>query len=501
MQEELYYSKRTIEQVKAKSDLISVIEKHIPTERHGENARADCPFHEGKGGMSLLISGEKQTWVCTDCGESGDVFSFLMKYNKMSFRESVEYLAAKEGIRLPKLEHRVPEGHQYASQQAAGAKERVPDSPEAGAAASAAIQSLFQKYGKAGQEERDSILKINLEAARYYHQNLSGPDRSGLDYIHGRGISDRTIRQFGIGYAPNGKDSLYRHLLKKGYPQKELQESGLFTFYGDKAYDKFRGRVMCPVVDTERNVLGFSGRAVGDETPKYKNSPSTVAFDKKTVLYGLNIAQHASRSDIILCEGNMDVISLHQAGFNNAVASLGTAFSKEHAMILSNYTDRVHLVFDSDGPGIKAALKAIPILREQGVRTDVVHLDPYKDPDEFIRAEGAHSFQSRIDQAEGSMEFELRNTYGSYDLDDKAQREQMLKEFSNHIIGLDERLMEEYMRGMENFLDGHGWSAEPEAEPGGQIKAINSDDVQGTGGENSVERAYVDMSWLDEYTL
>lgn len=469
MHENLYYPRKIVNSIKENADLIHVIAEYIKTDCHGETATALCPFHdhEDDAGNSLLISNKTRTWQCTECGENGDVFSFLMKYKGISMNEAIELLAAKEEITLPE-----------------------------------------PKEAKAGKKEREIILKINLEAARYYFHSLKGNDHRGIEYLHQRGLSNHTIKQFGIGFAPAGRDGLYQYLIRKGYTKEQLSESGLFSFYENRTYDKFRNRVMCPVIDTERNVLGFSGRTVAGEDPKYKNSPATFAFDKKTVLYGLNIAKDSSRSDMILCEGNMDVISLHQAGFDNAVASLGTAFSKEHSLILKGYTDHIHLVFDSDDPGIKAALRAIPILQAAGIHSDVVHLDPYKDPDEFIRAEGAHGFQNRLDNAENSIMFKIRNEFTEYDMHASEDRIKATQEFSYQLIGQPDSIKKEYVSVWQEFLKHYD-----EIQKGEYIKthwkdpnftAVSYTDQPKEPPEEiseSSECAFVDTSWLEDYSL
>lgn len=471
------YPEEVMARIREKSDIIETASRFLEVKKGGKGAYADCPFHEGDEG-TLLFSEKEQTYACHDCGASGDVFSFVMEYKGVSLKEAAEYLAGQAGIRLPEPERRAAMDH-----------------------------------------VRSTILAENLEAARFYHRNMGGQDKDGLAYMHGRGVDNHTIRSFGIGYAPDRPGALYRHLKSKGYTDEQIGQSGLVTFHNGRAYDKFRGRIMCPVVDTDRHVLGFSGRIVKDAEgqPKYKNSPETPAFDKKTVLYGLNLAKDSSRQGLILCEGNLDVVSMHQAGFDNAVASLGTAFSKEHAMILKEYTDHVHLAFDSDGPGVRAAMNAIPVLREQGIAADVVHLEPYKDPDEFLKAEGPHEFQKRIGQAETALAFEVRTALEKYDLSDPAQEAEAYKGFAAKLPGLPENLRDDYIRAFRDYISpGKEEPSLEEERPAGdadEAEAQVEEERMDDGGSTKVvpirqepenhrpEAAYIDTSWLDDYSL
>lgn len=262
------------------------------------------------------------------------------------------------------------------------------------------------------------------------------------------------MKRFGLGFAGEYSRGLYEHLKQKGFEDSSIEQSGLVSFYGGRGYDKFRNRVMCPIVDRDGNVIGFSGRVIDhNSTPKYMNSPETLAFDKRRNLYGLNLAQKTERASMILCEGNLDVIALHQAGFDNAVASLGTAFSAEHAAVLSQYTDRVDLVFDSDEAGIKATLRAIPILRSAGITPAIVHVEPHKDPDEFIKNEGAKEFQARLDFAEDSYRFEIRTLYGKYDFNDPDPKREAVKEFASQMLDAHEADRPAYYKAMGDLID------------------------------------------------
>ena len=481
-----YYTKDIMEQVKSANNIVDVISECIPVKRYGLDIVGQCPFHEGED-FALLISDKKQVYQCADCDASGDVYSFVMNFKHISLREATEYLAARAGITLP-------DPHESIT----------------------------------GRKERETTLAINKEAAQFYFRNLTNKqDLTGLDYLHQRGLNDQIIMRFGIGYATPRSDDLYQHLKEKGFTDKQLEKSGLISFYKNSAHDKFRSRVMCPIVDTDKNVVGFSGRLVGseqpkqkgNEQPKYKNSPATLPFDKKTVLYGLNLAKKTQRHEMILCEGNLDVIAMHQAGFDNAVASLGTALSKEHANILSQYTDSVHLIYDSDAPGIKATLRALPLLREAGIKADVVHLEPYKDPDEFLKAEGAQAFDERLSNAENGYMFEIRIEYGNYDLHDAEQTHQMLVEFGGSLISKPEEIKSAYIDAMKAYIEHYdeilannyylparttasdtGISVvREEAET--PESPIDTDATKESKNDRGEEKSVVDTSWLDDFTV
>ena len=466
-QEATYYPTKVMEQVKEANDIVDVISDFVPVKRYGDDVIGVCPFHPGDDN-SLLISVPKQLYQCYDCGASGDVFSFVMQYKSVSLKEATEFLAERKGIELP-------EPH----------------------------------VSRIGSREREDTFLINKEAAKFYYKNIQGPDKAGLDYLHERSLTNHTISKFGIGYASPEGNHLYAYLKEKGFTDQQLEKSGLISFYNGKGIDKFKGRVMCPIVDTERNVLGFSGRVIGDGTPKYKNSPATLSFDKKAVLYGLNIAQNTHRNSMIICEGNLDVISMHQAGFDNAVASLGTAFTKEHAIILQQYTDHVHLIFDSDDAGVKATLRALPILRDQGLTSDIVHLEPYNDPDEFLKSKGPAAFESRLEHAEDSYMFEVRNIYKDYDISDPSQTQQMLVDFSQTLLGMPEDQKDAFIQSMKDYIEHYDDESYYKESPysGDNKMTIMQEEKSSTDLEAedadpaAAGETRIDTSWLDEYSL
>ena len=261
-----------------------------------------------------------------------------------------------------------------------------------------------------------------------------------LKNLKKRELGDETIQRFGLGYSSMYSDDLYRYIKSKGYKDDILKESGLFTYGDGKVTDKFWNRVMFPIMDMNNRVIGFGGRVMGDGKPKYLNSPETKLFDKSRNLYGLNIARTSRKPNIIICEGYMDVISLHQAGFNQAVASLGTALTSGQASLMKRYTDQVLITYDSDGAGVKAALRAIPILKEAGLTTKVINMKPYKDPDEFIKGLGAEAFQERIDKAQNSFMYEISAMEQNYDLTDPDSKTRFFNEVAGRIVGFEEEL-------------------------------------------------------------
>lgn len=336
-------------------------------------------------------------YYCFGCGAGGNVFTFLMEYENFTFGEAMESLAERVGVELPKRE--------YTSAQRQEA------------------------------DKRARLLEINKEAARYFYSLLrSERGAHALSYFKKRNLTEETMQRFGLGYSDQYSDDLYRYLRKKGYEDEILKESGLVTLDERRGgYDKFWNRAMFPIMDVHNKVIGFGGRVMGDGEPKYLNSPETRIFDKSRNLYGLNIARSTKKDQLLLCEGYMDVIALHQAGFDNAVASLGTALTSGHANLLKRYTKNVYLTYDSDGAGVKAALRAIPILKEVGINTKVINMQPYKDPDEFISALGAEEYQKRIDQAENSFLFEIRMLERNYEMNDPAGKSAFFKEAAQRL--------------------------------------------------------------------
>lgn len=377
----MYYSDEIIEEVRGRNDIVDVISGYVKLQKKGGSYFGLCPFHNEKS-PSFSVSRSRQMYHCFGCGAGGNVFTFIMNYENYSFQEAVKYLADRGGVALPEED----EGEESRRQR-----------------------SL-----------RQQLLDIQKAAAKYYYYQLSQPSGAdGLKYLTGRGLSMATITHFGLGYSGKFGGSVYQYLRQCGYDDQLLRESGLITFDEKKGpYDKFWNRVMFPIMDANSHVIGFGGRVMGEGTPKYLNSPETKIFDKSRNLYGLNFARTSRRGYLIICEGYMDVIAMHQAGFTNAIASLGTAFTDPHASIIRRYVDEVYLAYDSDKAGVRAALRAIPILKGAGLKVKIIHMDPFKDPDEFIKNMGAEAFEARIDRAENSFLFEISAMERSYDLND-----------------------------------------------------------------------------------
>lgn len=382
-----------------------------------------CPFHNEKTG-SFSVSPNKQMYYCFGCGAGGNVFTFLMQYENYTFTEAMQVLADRAGIELPK-------------QEMTGAQKREAD-------------------------KRTKLLEINKEAAKYFYKLLRSPrGEKAYAYFRKRELSDETMRKFGLGYSDQYSDDLYRYLRHMGYDDALLKESGLVSIDEVRGgHDKFWNRAMFPIMDVHNRVIGFGGRVMGEGEPKYLNSPETKIFDKSRNLYGLNIARTTRKPQLLLCEGYMDVIALHQAGFDNAVAALGTAFTPGHANLLKRYTKEVYLTFDSDGAGIRAAKRAIPILKEAGITAKVINMKPYKDPDEFIKALGAEEYEKRIEQAENSFLFEIRLLSEEYDLKDPAGKTEFANETAKKLLQFSEELerdnyieaiADKYGMGFENL--------------------------------------------------
>ncbi len=402
----MYYPDELVEEVRMKSDIVDVISGYVKIQKKGSSYFGLCPFHNEKS-PSFSVSQGKQMYYCFGCGAGGNVFTFLMEYENYSFPEAVKALAERAGVNLPEAE--------------------------------------YNEEARKKESRRTKLLEVNKEAAKYFFYQLRrGQGQAGYQYLKKRQLSDETIHKFGLGFANVTSDDLTRYLKSKGYEDKLIQEAGLATFdekYG--MHDKFWNRVMFPIQDINHRVIGFGGRVMGDAKPKYLNSPETMIFDKSRNLYGLNFARTARTNNIILCEGYMDVIAMHQAGFTQAAASLGTAFTAGQANLLRRYVQEVILAYDSDGAGVNAALRAIGILKEVGLTGKVLNLEPYKDPDEFIKNLGQDAFKERIKQAENSFFFELRMLQKDYDLNDPESKTRFHREIAKKLCGFSEEVERE----------------------------------------------------------
>lgn len=405
------YSDEIVEEVRSRNDIVDVVGSYVRLTKKGSSYFGLCPFHSEKTG-SFSVTPHKQMYYCFGCGKGGNVFTFLMEHENMTFSEAIQELAQRGGVELPEADN---------SEQA-----------------------------KREASRREKLLEINKETAKYYYYMLRNEGgKLGMDYLTGRKLTEETMRKFGLGYAGQGKNNLVNYLRGKGYSDELIRASGLVNVsekYGMS--DKFWNRVIYPIMDARDRVIGFGGRVMGEGEPKYLNSPETEVFDKGRNLYGLNHARKSKKNNMILCEGYMDVISMHQAGFDQAVASLGTAFTVGQASLLKKYTDEVLLIYDSDGAGVKAATRAIPMLKQVDIRAKVVNLKPYKDPDEFIKNEGAETFQKRLDEADNSFYFEIRILESNYNMDDPEENTEFYRAVAKRLCEFSEDIER------NNYLEG-----------------------------------------------
>ena len=467
----MFYSDDIIEEVRMKNDIVDVISGYVRLQKKGSSYFGLCPFHNEKS-PSFSVSPGKQMYYCFGCGAGGNVFTFIMEYENFTFIEAVKYLAERAGVKLPEGE--------------------------------------YSKEQRAAADLKTVLLEVNKKAASYYYYQLKQESgRQAYEYLKNRELSDETIKSFVLGYSSKYSDSLYRYLKGKGYSDAILKESGLFS--ADERYgmhDKFWNRVMFPIMDVNNRVIGFGGRVMGDAKPKYLNSPETKIFDKSRNLYGLNIARKSRKNYLIVCEGYMDVISMHQAGFTNAVASLGTALTSGHASLMSRYTKEVLLTYDSDEAGQKAALRGIPILREAGIKPRVVNLAPYKDPDEFIKAEGQEAFEKRLSEAMNYFLFEVQVMERQYNLADPEDKTEFYRAIAKKLLEFPEELernnymesisrkyqirYEDLRRMVNNLaLSGTGISAKPKA-PAKERKREKKED-----GRDASQKLM--LTWLTSY--
>ncbi len=399
----MYYPDDIVEEVRIRNDIISVIGSYIGLKKSGNNHMGLCPFHNEKT-PSFSVSQSKQMYHCFGCGVGGNVYTFIMEYENYTFVEALKYLAERAGIALPEREYSAREKRQI--------------------------------------DIKTKLLEINKEAGKYYYYQLkSDRGQAARQYLQARGFNEDTIKAFGLGYANRYSDDLYKYFKGLGYEDELLKQSGLVSFDEVRGgHDKFWDRIIFPIMDASNKVVGFGGRVMGDGMPKYLNSPETMIFDKSRLLYGLNMARRSRESYILLCEGYLDVMTLYQAGFTNAVAALGTAFTMFHANLLKRYTKEVFLTFDSDGAGTKAALRAIPLLREVGISVKVVNMKPYKDPDDFIKVLGAVEYRKRIEEGRNSFLFEIDVLQADYNMEDPEEKTRFFNETAKKLLYFSEEL-------------------------------------------------------------
>lgn len=419
----MYYPEELVEEVRMKNDIVDVISGYVRLQKKGSSYFGLCPFHNEKS-PSFSVSPGKQMYYCFGCGAGGSVFTFVQNYENYSFPEAIKFLADRVSVSLPEIE--------------------------------------YSKEAKEKESKRSVLLEINKQAANYfYYQLRTERGKIGYRYFEERKLSEETMKKFALGFANVTGDDLVQYLKSKGFKDEQIVEAGLGSVdekYG--LHDKFWNRVMFPIQDINHRVIGFGGRVLGDGKPKYLNSPETMIFDKSRNLYGLNYARTSRAGNIIICEGYMDVIAMHQAGFTQAVASLGTAFTVGQANLLKRYTNQVLLAYDSDGAGTNAALRALGILKEAELTGKIIHLEPYKDPDEFIKNLGPEEFRKRIDEAENSFFFEIRVLEREYDLKDPDSKTKFYREVAKKLCNFSEEverenyiqaIAEKYSIGFDNL--------------------------------------------------
>ena len=399
----MYYSDDLIEEIRMKNDIVDVISGYVKLQKKGSSYFGLCPFHNEKS-PSFSVSRDKQMYYCFGCGAGGNVYTFIMEYENYSFLEAVKFLADRVAVELPQQDN--------------------------------------SKEARERSDLKSTLLEMNKLAAKYFYAQLKTEGgRAAHEYLTNRELSEETITAFGLGYSNKYSNDLYKYLRTKGYNDEMIVKAGLANMDEKNGiYDKFWNRVMFPIMDVNNRVVGFGGRVMGDGKPKYLNSPETPIFDKSRNLYGLNRARVSRKSYLLICEGYMDVIALHQAGFTNAVASLGTSLTAGHAALIKRYVSEVCLTYDSDEAGTKAALRAVPILRDAGVSAKVIRMEPYKDPDDFIKGLGAEAFEERIRKARNGFMFSLEILEREYDLNSPEGKTEFMREAARRLTGFEEEI-------------------------------------------------------------
>ena len=413
------YKEQYIEKVLSKTNIVDVISKYTDLQKTGEFAESgnfyigNCPLHKDDK-KSMMVYEKDQVFHCFDCGKGGNAAVFLMEMKDLSMSKAVDILARDVGIKPTE-------------------------------------QDIAKRT--------NDILKSNMydmykDAAMFYRDRLTKPDgKEALEYLKSRELTDTTIKAFGLGYAPEKGNILYKYLKAKGYTDELMIEGGLVKVSETGPYDMFRNRVMFPIMNEQRRVIAFGGRRLSDDTektryqPKYLNSPETIIFNKSNTLYGVHDLKGAERRYFLLCEGYMDVISLHQAGFKNAVATLGTAFTNTHIPAVQKFTNNLILTFDSDGAGQKAAMRTINALEDSAMGVRVLSMHPCKDPDEFIKQFGAQEYRSRISRSVDKVDFQLRFLASQYDLSDPQQKQEYLSSAVESILSKTRVLEKSIERG------------------------------------------------------
>lgn len=389
---------RFLDELIARTDIVDLVSESVRLTKKGNSYWGCCPFHSEKT-PSFHVVPDRQIYKCFGCGKGGGAINFVMELENLSFRDAVMVLSKRAGMAVP--------------DDAGGTSPDV-------------------------RERRDKLLEINKQAARVFHRWLYASEGvQGLAYLQRRGLLKGTLTSFGLGFAPDSWDALIRELGQQGYDKRDLLDAGLAISNKDgRIYDRFRNRVMFPIIDIRGSVIGFGGRVMDDSTPKYLNSPDTPVYNKSRNIFALNIAKKSKSGRVILTEGYMDTISLHQAGFDSAVASLGTALTEEHAQLLARYFKEAIVSYDGDGAGVAAAQRAIPLLEKAGLKVKVLRVTGAKDPDEFIKTYGRDAFARLLDQSENQVDYRLAQIQKNYNLADDAQKVTFLQEAARLIASL-----------------------------------------------------------------
>lgn len=408
-----------IDDLVARSDIVDVVSDYVKLTPKGGSYWGLCPFH-GEKTPSFHVRADQQNYHCFGCGKGGGVISFVMEVENLPYLDALRLLAKRAGVEFPE-------------------------------------QNMDQR----SRRKRARLLELNKEAARFFHSQLHGPaERQGLEYLQRRGLSRGIMTRFGLGFAPDNWDSLIRAMAQKGYEKGDLLEAGLaVSSQKGRIYDRFRGRVMFPIIDLRGDVIGFGGRVMGDGAPKYLNSPDSPVFNKSRNLFALNLAKNTKLGRIVLTEGYMDTISLYQAGFDCAVASLGTSLTADHAKLLSRFTKEVVICYDADSAGIQAANRAIPLLEKTGLKVRVVRVHGAKDPDEFLKKFGPDAFAKLLDQSENYVNYNLRQLQEKYDLTDPIQRAEFARAGAEVISQLESPVEREVHAGQLAQTTGVGKDA------------------------------------------
>ena len=404
-----FINNSSIDELKESINIVDEIAKVVPLKRAGANYKGCCPFHNEKT-PSFVVSEQKQIFTCFGCGETGNVIKFTQRYYNLDFPEAVEKLARENGITL--------------------------------------------KHSGTEDKDREKYYEINKEAARFFYRNFTESKNPGYTYMKKRGIEDSTLKKFGIGYADDTWDSLYAFFKGKGVEEKILLELGLISEKNGQFYDKFRNRVIFPIINTAGRVIGFGGRAIGDAQPKYLNSPENRVFQKKNNLYALNICKQdiAKQNSAIMVEGYMDVISLYQAGVHNAIASLGTALTDNQARLIKRYTRNIILSYDADQAGRKAALRGIDVLGGQDCKVKVLHVTDGKDPDEFIKQHGREAFLELTEKALPMIDYKLDSVKQNLNLKTEEGKIDFMKKAAEILRGLSPIEADIYIKKLANEL-------------------------------------------------